>query len=243
MYYVCFLTVLAVVFMILWLVFRYLQAERETAARLEAVEKGQADVQERVARLEKDVRQERDAGQEKQSAPAKTAGTNAIQPLSGERALAVEEIAQAVRALGYEPDVQEDCLVFQKGDETLVIDTDRLPRWFFVRMSFLADPKDWDFELLQRAAHRMSDDLIMVKADISEEADAEGCRVLRIFLAAMDRTSEGLRENLPNYIDILERGQQRMTELYNEYEKEKEDSSSLNKLTEASSRQTAKKPS
>lgn len=247
MYYVCFLTVLAVVFMILWLVFRYLQAEREAAARQDALERALDDVQERVARLEAESGEMKNAGENpekgKTAASAKTAGIKAIQPITGENALTVDDIVQVLRALAYEPDVQEDCLAFKKEDETFVIDTDRLPRWFFVRKSFLADPRDWDFELLQRAAHQMSDELIMVKADISDKADEAGCRVLRIFLAAMDRTPDGLRANLPNYIDIIEGGQQRLTELYNEYEKEKNDSSSLNKLTEASSRQTGKKPS
>ena len=73
-------------------------------------------------------------------------------------------------------------------------------------------------ELLKKAAHLMSDDLIMVKAIFDEKPDGT---TLRFFVAAMDRNYPGFRDNLMSYLGIISDGNRRMTEIYNKLEEEK----------------------
>ena len=232
-YYVCFLTVLAVMMMIVWLVVQYRRAVRRMDKRLGVIRTAQEDALGRIRRLEE---------AEPEGDPAKVTGRAATPSLFGEKMLTVEGIAECVRGLGYETEIGEDRITFVKDDETYIIDTERMPR-FFLGKSYRVHPNDWDMELLQQAAYQMSDELIMVKADFSDSVDDEGNRVLRYFLAAMDRTFGGFRQNLPDYIEIIDAGQQRMGQVYDELVKQKGEAASLNTLADASSRQAGKTPS
>ncbi len=233
-YYVCFLTVLAIMMMIVWLVVQYRRAVRRMDKRLATIRNAHEDVLRRIHRLEE---------AEPKGEPAKVTGRAAATPsLFGEKTLTVEGIAECVRGLGYETEVGKDRVTFVKDDETYIIDTERMPR-FFLGKSYRVHPNDWDMELLQQAAYQMSDELIMVKADFSDSVDDEGNRVLRYFLAAMDRTFGGFRQNLPDYIEIIDAGQQRMGQVYDELVKQKGEAASLNTLADASSRQAGKTPS
>ena len=71
-------------------------------------------------------------------------------------------------------------------------------------------------DLLREAAHRMSDELVMVKATFSD--DSKG---MRFFVAARDRNYDSFRGNLTSYLNILEDGQRVMNEAYNKMVDEK----------------------
>ncbi len=232
-YYVCFLTVLAVMMMIAWLVVQYRRAVRRMDKRLANIRNAHEDVLRRIHRLE---------GGELNGDPARVTGWSATPSLSGEKLLTVEGIAECVRSVGYEPRMGEGSIGFVKENEAYVIDAERLPR-FFISKSYRVNPDKCDLELMQRAAHQMSDDVMMVKADISEGTDDEGNCELRFFLAAMDRTLGGFRQNLADYIEIIDEGQRRLGNMYNQLMEEKNDVSSLNTLADASSRQAGKTPS
>ena len=82
----------------------------------------------------------------------------------------------------------------------------------------------------------------MVKADITEP-DEEGNYALRFFVAAIEQSYHGFKENLTNYIHIIEDGQRRLGDLYEQYEKEKKETASLNGLANSSFNQNGKTPS
>ena len=143
---------------------------------------------------------------------------------------------------GYQPERQEDdSIAFKWDDDTYVIDVERLPR-IFISKSYWASMKNWDPALLQQAAHKMSDDIIMVKADVSEP-DGEGNFALRFFVAAIEQSYHGFKENLTNYIHIIEDGQRHLGDLYEQYEKEKKEAASLEGLASSSFQQNGKTPS
>jgi hypothetical protein len=62
----------------------------------------------------------------------------------------------------------------------------------------------------------MSDDLVMVKAGISDDD-----KTLNFFIAAQDRNYESFRANLVYYLHILNDGQQKLAQEYNRMVEEK----------------------
>ena len=136
-----------------------------------------------------------------------------------ERPLTVDEIMEAVRFAGYVPEKHDTWVRFMVSGEPFLIDTERLPQFFVVR-DFGVDTKEWEMDLLKHAAHLMSDDLIMIKAIFCE--DAQSCE-LRFFVAAMDRNYASFRDNLTRYLGLIQEGQGRMNEIYQNLVKEKRD--------------------
>ena len=131
--------------------------------------------------------------------------------------LTVEGIEAAVRHAGYVPDTSDDWVRFMVAGERFFIDTSRLPQIFISRY-YNVQTSEWDMELLKKAAHLMSDDLIMVKAIFDEKPDGT---TLRFFVAAMDRNYPSFRDNLMSYLGIISDGKRLMTEIYNKLEEEK----------------------
>lgn len=131
--------------------------------------------------------------------------------------LTVEGIEAAVRHAGYVPDTSDDWVRFMVVGERFFIDTSRLPQ-IFISRNYNVQTSEWDMELLKKAAHLMSDDLIMVKAIFDEKPDGT---TLRFFVAAMDRNYPSFRDNLMSYLGIISDGNRRMTEIYNKLEEEK----------------------
>lgn len=235
-FYVCLLTLLGVFALMLWLVFHSQKARDEQEERLLSVRQGLNDIQARVARLEESAKKENSKAEQ----PAPAAKQENEPPKDGP--LTGEGVASCVRMAGYQPERQEDdSIAFKRDDDTYVIDVDRLPR-IFISKSYWASTKNWDPALLQQAAHKMSDDIIMVKADVSEP-DAEGNYALRFFVAAIEQSYHGFKENLTNYIHIIEDGQHHLGDLYEQYEKEKKEAASLNGLANSSFNQNGKTPS
>lgn len=237
-FYVCLLTLLGVFALILWLVFHSQKARDEQEERLRSVKRGLDDVQARVRHLEASAKKAN--GEKAQIAPATE--TEIEQPKKG--ALTAEGVALCLRTAGFQPELREDSIAFKRDDDTYVINVDRLPR-IFISKSYWASTKYWDPALLQQAAHKMSDDIIMVKADVSEP-DGEGNYALRFFVAAIEHSYHGFKENLTNYIHIIEDGQRHLGDLYEQYEKEKKEkkeAASLSGLANSSFNQNGKTPS
>ncbi len=141
--------------------------------------------------------------------PITKEGETCMEPLT------VERIAEAVRFEGFVPEVEENWVNFKVQGESYYIDANRLPMLFLVK-SYGVDPKEWDMDLLREAAHKMSDELVMVKATFSD--DSKG---MRFFVAARDRNYDSFRGNLTSYLSILEDGQRVMNEAYNKMVDEK----------------------
>ena len=133
--------------------------------------------------------------------------------------LSPEGIESAVRQAGYIPEKMDGHVRFMVQGESYSVSTDRLPL-VFVMKGYNVDEKDWEMDLFRKAAHQMSDDLAIVKATFDEY---EGTTHLRFFTASRDTTVGNLRENLPAYIDVIDSGQHRMSEIYDELIKERDE--------------------
>lgn len=132
-----------------------------------------------------------------------------VQPLT------IDKIADAIRMEGYFPEMEGDMVTFKVQGEGYYVDTERLPMFFLVKW-FNVDPTAWDMDILRAAAHKMSDDLVMVKAGVSEDD-----KTLNFFIAAQDRNYESFRANLVYYLHILNDGQQKLAQEYNRMVEEK----------------------
>jgi hypothetical protein len=123
-----------------------------------------------------------------------------VQPLT------VDNIADAIRMEGYFPEKEGNLVSFKAQGEGYYVDTDRLPMFFLVKW-YNVNPTAWDMDILRAAAHKMSDDLVMVKAGVSEDD-----KTINFFIAAQDRNYESFRANLVYYLHILMDGQQKLVQ-------------------------------
>lgn len=136
---------------------------------------------------------------------------------TAEDSLTVKGIELAVRHAGYVPDTSGDWVCFMVAGERFVIDMSRLPQ-ISIFLHYNIQTSEWDMELLKKAAHLMSDDLIMVKAIFNEKPDGT---TLGFFVVAMDRNYPSFRDNLMTYLNIISNGSRRLREIYNNLEEEK----------------------
>ena len=138
---------------------------------------------------------------------------------AAEDPLTVESIQEAIRHAGYVPNVlNDDWVKFMIQGDAYNVQTDRLPR-VFVDRGFTLDPNEWDMEILRHAAHLMSDELAMVKALIIKNDDETWA--IRFMVAAEDRNYSSFRDNLQDYIELIEEGRRRMGDIYEEIIKRK----------------------
>ena len=142
--------------------------------------------------------------------------TEDTRPVAEVQPLTIEKIADAIRMEGYFPEMEGTLVTFKVQGEGYYVDTDRLPMFFLVKW-YNVDPTAWDMDILRAAAHKMSDDLVMVKAGVSEDD-----KTLNFFIAAQDRNYESFRANLVYYLHILNDGQQKLVHEYNRMVEEKE---------------------
>ena len=133
--------------------------------------------------------------------------------------LSPEGIEDAVRQAGYIPERMDGHIRLMVQGESYSVSTDRLPL-VFVLKGYTVDEKDWEMDLFRKAAHQMSDDLAIVKATFDEYDEVVH---LRFFTASRDNTIRGLRDNLPAYIDLIDEGRRRMSEIYDELIKERDE--------------------
>ena len=232
--YICILTLLGVFAMMLWLVFHFNRVQQGLEEEVQSVKHSLDGVRTRIVQMD-------EAQKKLQACSAPETGD--AQSVSGNEALTIEGIVEAVRATGYTMRRDGDSVAFIKDGDRYVIEAGTEPR-IFIRKGYRVDPAEWDLDVMKKAAYRMSDDIIMVKAHFSDETDEDGAIHLTFFLAVMDRTLRGFRENLPEYIDIIDQGKQRLGEFYDQLVKDKTDSATLNGLAASSSHnQNGKTPS
>ena len=129
--------------------------------------------------------------------------------------LTTEKIADALRMEGFFPEIEENWVKFKVQGEGYFVDANRLPLLFLIK-SYNVDPNDWEMDLLRQAAHKMSDELVMVKATFSDDGKS-----MRFFVAAQDRNYESFRANLTSYLRILEDGERLMNDEYHKMVDEK----------------------
>ena len=124
--------------------------------------------------------------------------------------LTLEGVEAAVRHAGYVPDTRDGWVYFLVAGERFFIDTTRLPL-IIISRHYDINKSEWDMELLKKAAHLMSDDMIMVKAIFEETQDETS---VRFIVATRDRNYHSFRDNLLDYLGIVRDGSRRMVGIY-----------------------------
>ena len=87
-------------------------------------------------------------------------------PLDKESAMA------AIRYNGYVPEAEDHWITFMAQGEHYAIDADRFPVMVMMK-HYNLDHKEWDMDLMHKAAHQVSDEIIMGKVLFSGE-DEDG---------------------------------------------------------------------
>ncbi|MBQ9893469.1 MAG: hypothetical protein IJM35_09990 [Bacteroidales bacterium] len=131
--------------------------------------------------------------------------------------LTLEGVEATVRHAGYVPETTNGCVHFVTSGKYYIIDTTGLPLLFF-SCYYNIQTNEWDMDLFKKAAHLMSDDLIMVKAIIEDSPDST---VLRFVVAAMDRNYPSFTDNIMSYLRIINDGDRYLIETYNRLVEEK----------------------
>lgn len=139
-----------------------------------------------------------------------------------------ESAMEAIRFNGFVPEADEHWITFMSQGERYVIDAERFPVMVMMRHYNFA-PKDYDMDLMHKAAHQVSDDLIMAKVRFTcEEEDEAG---IFFQIAAIENKYGHFKDCLTRYISIIEESQARMSKLYDDmYAKQKEALSVLSQL-------------
>lgn len=137
---------------------------------------------------------------------------------TAEAPLTVEDVETAVSRAGYVPYTSDNKVQLMVDDRQFTIDTSRLPQ-LLICSDGVVQTSEWDMELLKKAAHLTSDELIMVKAVFHEKPDST---ILNFYIAAMDRNYLSFRANLMTYINAINVGIIRIHEIYDQLMEEKQ---------------------
>lgn len=136
---------------------------------------------------------------------------NTPAPVVDANQLDKETAMEAIRFNGYVPDADEHWIKFMVQGEHYAIDADRFPVMVLMR-HYSLDHNDWDMDLMHKAAHQVSDELIMCKVLFCGE-DEDG---IVFQLSAIEDKYGHFKDCLTRYISIIEEAYARMSEIYNE---------------------------
>ena len=135
-----------------------------------------------------------------------------------------DTIKEAIRYNGFVPDENENFIFFRVSGDQYTIPKEDLPKIYIIQYH-VDDKADWDMDLLQHAAHLMSDELMMVKVLLDEYEGDDTKFGFRSFVAALDRNYESFRDNLVSYTQMIDSGFSRMMEIYNRMVEDSKDAS------------------
>ena len=137
-----------------------------------------------------------------------------------------ESAMEAIRYNGYVPEADGHWITFMAQGEHYAIDADRFPVMVMMK-HYNLDHKEWDMDLMHKAAHQVSDDIIMGKVLFTgEEEDG-----IAFQITAIENKYGHFKDCLTRYISIIDESQSRMSQLYNEMDaKQKETLSVLPQL-------------
>ena len=128
-----------------------------------------------------------------------------------------ETAMEAIRYNGYVPDADDRWIIFTVRGEQYAIDSGRFPMMVLMR-HYSLDHNDWDMDLMHKAAHQVSDELIMCKVLFCGE-DEDG---IVFQLSAIEDKYGHFKDCLTRYISIIEEAYARMSEIYKMCAKRKE---------------------
>ena len=122
-----------------------------------------------------------------------------------------ESAMEAIRFNGYVPDADEHWINFMVQGEHYAIDADRFPVLVMMK-HYNLDHNEWDMDLMHKAAHQVSDELIMGKVLFTgEEEDG-----IAFQITAIENKYGHFKDCLTRYISIIEESQARMSKIYND---------------------------
>ena len=125
---------------------------------------------------------------------------------------------EAIRYNGYVPEADGHWITFMAQGEHYAIDADRFPVMVMMK-HYNLDRKEYDMDLMHKAAHQVSDDIIMGKVLFTGE-DEDG---IAFQITAIENKYGHFKDCLTRYISIIDESQSRMSQLYNDMDaKQKE---------------------
>lgn len=129
-----------------------------------------------------------------------------------------ETAMEAIRYNGYVPEADGHWITFMAQGEHYAIDADRFPVMVMMK-HYNLDRKEYDMDLMHKAAHQVSDDIIMGKVLFTgEEEDG-----IAFQITAIENKYGHFKDCLTRYISIIDESQSRMSQLYNDIDaKQKE---------------------
>ena len=129
-----------------------------------------------------------------------------------------ETAMEAIRYNGYVPEADGHWITFMAQGEHYAIDADRFPVMVMMK-HYNLDRKEYDMDLMHKAAHQVSDDIIMGKVLFTgEEEDG-----IMFQITAIENKYGHFKDCLTRYISIIDESQARMSQLYNDMDaKQKE---------------------
>ena len=133
-----------------------------------------------------------------------------------------ESAMEAIRFNGYVPDADEHWINFMVQGEHYAIDADRFPILVMMK-HYNLNHNEWDMDLMHKAAHQVSGELIMGKVLFTgEEEDG-----IAFQIAAIENKYGHFKDCLTRYISIIEESQARMSKIYNDLDEKRKEGLSL----------------
>ena len=133
-----------------------------------------------------------------------------------------ESAMEAIRYNGYVPDYDGHWIRFKVQGGNYAIDAERFPVMVMMKYYNL-DKNAWDMDLMHKAAHQVSDELIMGKVlFIGDDEDGVAFQITSI-----ENKYGHFKDCLTRYISIIEESQSRMGNLYNEMEQKQKETLAL----------------
>lgn len=133
-----------------------------------------------------------------------------------------ESAMEAIRFNGYVPDADEHWINFMVQGEHYAIDADRFPILVMMK-HYNLNHNEWDMDLMHKAAHQVSDELIMGKVLFTgEEEDG-----IAFQITAIENKYGHFKDCLTRYISIIEESQARMSKIYNDMDEKRKEGHSL----------------
>lgn len=133
-----------------------------------------------------------------------------------------ESAMEAIRYNGFIPESDGNWISFMSQGERFIIDAGRFPVMVMMKHYGL-DHKDYDMELMHKAAHQVSDDLIMGKVLFTgDEEDG-----IAFQITSIENKFGHFKDSLTRYISIIEESQARMSSIYNEMDAKRKEAIGL----------------
>ncbi|MBQ9185630.1 MAG: hypothetical protein IJ151_07155 [Bacteroidales bacterium] len=132
---------------------------------------------------------------------------------------------EAIRFNGFVPWVEDSLIKFRCQGELYIIDAERFPVLVMLKQ-YNIDPQEWDMDLMHKAAHQVSDELILVKVLFYGEEDES----LVFQITAIENKYGHFNDSLTRYIDLIEKACGYLKEVYDDMDSKQKNEESTNEI-------------